>query len=300
MQTKALKSDVMLFTAALIWGSAFVAQKKGMDYIGPMTFTGLRFLLGALVLVPVLLYQTATKAPQKSTTSFLLKTAPLAGIALFAGAVLQQIGLVTTTASKTGFITGLYIAIVPLISLIIRQKVPMTTWIGFVVAFAGMFLLTFDKNMNFVSGDLFVLAGALFWAIHTHLISHLAPKTNPWRLAFVQFVTCGILSLITALFVEDISMPSINDAGIAIFYGGVMSVGIAFTLQALSQQTAPATHAAIIMSLEMPFAAIAGYFFLEEVLSTRDLAGCILMLIGVLAVQMANILKKHKKIPSHV
>ena len=279
----------MLFVAALIWGTAFVAQRKGMDYIGPMTFTGLRFLLGAIVIIPVLLYQSNTGMIKKNNIRFLLRTAPLAGLVLFAGASLQQIGLVTTTASKAGFITGIYITIVPVISVILRHKVPISTWLGCLVAFFGMYLLSVEGNFTIASGDMFVLASAVFWAIHVQLIGYLVKRINPWQLAFIQFLTCSVLSLITAVFTETISIHAVTDAGIPIFYGGVLSVGIAFTLQVLSQQTSPPSHAAVIMSLEMPIAALAGYFILNELLDTRDITGCILMLAGVLIVQIANI-----------
>jgi len=282
----------MLFVAALIWGTAFVAQKNGMDYIGPMTFTGLRFLLGAIVLIPVLLYQNYTNVPPKSTPRYLFLTAPIAGLALFAGASLQQIGLVTTTASKAGFITGTYIALVPIISVILGHKIPKSIWLSCLVTFFGMYLLSVEGTLKIAPGDMYVLAGAVFWAIHVQLIGYLVIRTNPWQLAFIQFLTCSILSLITAVFTETISINAITAAAIPIFYGGVFSVGIAFTLQVLAQQKAPPAHAAIIMSLEMPFAAIAGFFFLQETLDPRQITGCLLMLTGVLAVQLANIRKQ--------
>ncbi|MCF7954829.1 MAG: DMT family transporter [Phycisphaerae bacterium] len=289
MQKSTLKSDTMLFVASLIWGTAFVAQKNGMDHIGPMTYTGLRFLLGAIVLIPVLLYQSYIKVPPRSTPRYLFLTAPLAGLALFAGASLQQIGLITTTASKAGFITGTYIALVPIISLVLGHKIPKSIWLSCLITFLGMYLLSVKGTLKIVPGDIYVLAGAIFWAIHVQLIGYLVIRTNPWQLAFIQFLTCSILSLIAAVIIEPISIHAISAAAIPIFYGGVFSVGIAFTLQVLSQQTAPPAHAAVIMSLEMPIAAIAGFFFLQETLDTRQITGCLLMLTGVLAVQLANI-----------
>lgn len=286
----------MLFLAALIWGTAFVAQRKGMDHLGPMTFTGLRFFLGAVVLIPVLLYQSNAKIPPRAPARYLFFAAPLAGIALFAAASLQQIGLVTTTASKAGFITGIYIVLVPIISIFIGQKIPASIWVGCIVAFFGMYLLSVKGTLTIVPGDMYVLASAFFWAIHVHLIGHFVKRTNPWRLAFVQFLTCSVLSLIAGVVTEAISLEAITNAAVPIFYTGMVSAGIAFTLQVVAQQTAPPAHAAIIMSMEMPIAAIAGYFLLKELLDARQITGCLLMLAGVLAVQLANIRKTKKEI----
>lgn len=271
-----------------------------MQHIGPMTFTGIRFMLGAIVLIPILLYQRQINVPEKSTTRFLLLTAPLAGIVLYAGASLQQIGIVTTTASKAGFITGIYLAIVPIISIFLGHKVPGSIWLGCLIAFFGLYLLsvkgTQQGGFSIVPGDMLVFASAVFWAIHVQMVGYLVKRINPWHLAFIQFVTCSILSLITAVFTEQISIQSITDAAMPIFYAGIISVGIGYTLQVICQQTVPPSHAAIIMSLEMPFAAIAGFLMLNETLTGRGITGCVLMLAGVLVVQLANIRNKKSQL----
>jgi len=266
-----------------------------MDYIGPMTFTGLRFLLGAIVLLPVLLHLHIYRAPQKANKRFLIMGSLLAGLALFAGAALQQIGLVYTTAGKAGFITGLYVVIVALIGLFLGHKIRPAIWLGCFLAVAGLFLLTANKSFTIESGDLFVLCSAFFWAIHVQLLGYLAKRLNPLSLACIQFFACGLLALIAAFFTETISLETIKQAAWAICYGGVMSVGVAFSIQVISQRTCPPAHAAIIMSMEAVFAALAGWAILGESLNARQLFGCALMLAGMLAVQLISLQKQPEK-----
>lgn len=286
MQKKIFKGDVLLLIAAFIWGTGFVAQRKGMDHVGPMTFTGLRFLLGGMVLLPVLYHQHLIKSAVKTQCRHILPWSCLAGLTLFCGAALQQIGLVYTSASKAGFLTGLYVVIVALIGLFVGHKIGLRGWAGAILAVMGMYLLSVKESFSIEKGDLYILCGAFFWAVHVQLIGHFAKRINPLSLACIQFFVCGVLSIFVAMFVEDISFENIRLAGTAILYGGVMSVGIAFSLQTVSQRTCPPAHAAVIMSLEAVFAALAGWLILNELLSARDIAGCALMLAGMIAVQL--------------
>ncbi len=294
MNIVTVKSNALLFLVALIWGFAFVAQRIGMDYVGPFTFNAVRFALGGLSLVP-LLFITRGK-PSKSAslmppagTGTLFWVGVLTGGILFAGASLQQIGLLYTTAGKAGFITGLYVVIVPILGLFWRQKTDAGTWIGVFLAAIGLYLLSVTEAFTISFGDFLQLAGAFFWAGHVLVIGWLSPRINAIRLAFWQFMICSILSLITAVFVETIALDGIFHAAMPILYGGVCSVGIAYTLQVVAQQDAKPAHAAIIMSLETVFAAIGGWLLLDELLSTRSLVGCGFMLAGMLISQLWNL-----------
>jgi drug/metabolite transporter (DMT)-like permease len=293
MQSETLKSDALLLLTAVIWGFAFVAQRLGMEYVGPFTFNGVRFLLGSLVLIPFVLrggiarYAASTDAGLRKT----ITGGSIAGIALFAGASLQQVGLVYTTAGKAGFITGLYVVIVPILGLFIRQQTNAGTWLGAMLAAMGMYLLSVTEHFTIAFGDLLELAGAFFWAGHVLIIGWLSPRMNPIRLALVQFATCGMLSLIVAAAFEEITFPGLRQATVPILYGGALSVGIAYTLQVVAQRKAHPAHAAILLSLEAVFAALGGWLILEETLGARGLLGCGLMLTGMLLSQLWTIVR---------
>jgi len=297
MKSVTLKSDALLLTTAIIWGFAFVAQRVGMDYVGPFTFNGIRFALGSLSLLPLMAMSREQRTaankilPPPGLKTILLGGGAL-GLALFSGASLQQIGLVYTTAGKAGFITGLYVIIVPLLGLFWRQRPKIGTWIGAVMAAIGLYFLSVTEKFTIEPGDLLVLIGAFFWAAHVLIIGWLSPRINPIKLAFSQYVACSILSLITASVVEDITMRSIYQAAIPILYGGLLSVGIAYTLQVVAQRDAHPAHAAILLSLEAVFAAIGGWLILGEIISARGLLGCGLMLAGMLLSQLWSLAGK--------
>jgi drug/metabolite transporter (DMT)-like permease len=297
MKGVTVKSDALLLTTAIIWGFAFVAQRVGMDYVGPFTFNGIRFALGSLSLLPLVLIgqeqRIATNPilPRPGLTTILLGGSAL-GLALFAGASLQQIGLVYTTAGKAGFITGLYVIMVPIQGLIWRQQPKIGTWIGAFLAAIGLYFLSVTEQFTIELGDLLVLIGAFFWAAHVLIIGWLSPRINPIKLAFSQYVACSILSLITASIIEVITLNSIMQAGIPILYGGLLSVGIAYTLQVIAQRDAHAAHAAILLSLEAVFAAIGGWLVLGETIPFRGLFGCGLMLAGMLLSQLWGLVGK--------
>lgn len=286
------RANALLLLTAAIWGFAFVAQRVGMNFVGPFTFTGVRFALGSLALLPLLLAQQ-----RRSTESLpwrvLLPGGLLAGVALFAGASCQQIGMVTTTAGKAGFITGLYVVLVPILGLLRRQRTGAGAWIGAGLAVVGLYLLTMPANLaalrlaEITPGDLWVLASAFFWAIHVHILAWLTQRVAALPIAVLQFAVTALLSGIVAALIETPSLPGLRGAVWAILYGGLLSVGIAYTLQVVAQRDAHPTHAAIILSLEAVFAVIGGVLLLSETLTFQGLIGCALMLAGMLVSQLS-------------
>lgn len=280
------QADLLLLLVALIWGFGFVAQRAGMEHIGPYTFNGIRFLLGGLCLLPLTWRREHHAAGPRLPQMPLVQAGLLAGLVLFIAATLQQVGLQYTTAGKAGFITGLYVVLVPMIGLCFRQRTNGGTWIGAILAAIGLYLLSVTEDFRIEFGDLLELIGALFWAGHVLILSYLSPRTSPVRLAMMQFYVCGVLSLLTGLVLEPISLQGIMDAAIPILYGGVCSVGAGYTLQVVVQRKAHPSHAAILLSLESPFAALGGWLLLHELLSGRALLGCALMLAGMLLSQL--------------
>lgn len=278
-------ADLLLLLVALIWGFGFVAQRAGMDHVGPYTFNGLRFLLGGCCLIPLALRRSRQADLRQQHLSPMV-AGGIAGVFLFAGATLQQVGLQYTTAGKAGFITGLYVVFVPIIGLLFRQRTTLGTWIGALLAVAGLYLLSIQGTMHIALGDLLETIGAVFWACHVLVLGYLSPKTSPVKLAMVQFFLCGLLSLGVAAVLETISVAAIVQAAVPIFYGGVVSVGAGYTLQVVVQRKAHPANAAIILSLESPFAALGGWLLLNEYLSGRGMAGCGLMLAGMLISQL--------------
>jgi drug/metabolite transporter (DMT)-like permease len=296
MKISTFKSDALLLLTATIWGFAFVAQRVGMEYVGPFTFNGVRFALGSLVLLPLILRnRNKQDADKKTLTSAEPKTIILGGgilgLTLFSAASLQQVGLVYTTAGNAGFITGLYVVIVPIMGLFWNQRPGAGTWIGAFLAAAGLYLLSITDEFTISYGDLLELIGAFLWAGHVLIIGWLSPKMDSLKLAFTQFAACSVLSLITAIIVETIALKAIIQAAIPIFYGGVLSVGVAYTLQVVAQRKAHPAHAAIFLSMEAVFAAVGGWLILDETLTQRGLIGCMLMLSGMLLSQLYGIYK---------
>ncbi|THB68714.1 MAG: DMT family transporter [Desulfovibrio sp.] len=287
----AIHANLLLLLTALIWGCGFVAQRMGTDHVGPFTFNGVRFALGACVLIPVMLRVKMAPPAYLSKASAwkrYLLGGGLAGAALFAGATLQQIGIMTTTAGKAGFITGLYVVMVPLMGLAFKQRPGLGTWIGAVLAVAGMYLLSVTESFSLTPGDTFVLIGAVFWAVHVLVIGWLSPRMDPIRLAAAQFGACSVLSLIAAASTESITFSGLAGASGALLFSGLVSVGVAYTLQVVAQRQAKPAHAAIILSLEAAFAALAGWLFLNEILTMKEFLGCGLMLGGMLASQLRS------------
>ncbi|MGY4025466.1 DMT family transporter [Aeromonas rivuli] len=284
-----MRSNMMLLMAAAIWGLGFVAQRLGMDHMGPYTFNGLRFLLGALSLLPLLWWLKSRQPTQpraEDNPRLLLIGGTLAGGVLFCAASLQQVGLLYTTAAKAGFITGLYIILVPVLGLALRHKTGANTWVGALIAMVGLYVLSVTDDFTIGYGDLLQVIGALFWAIHLLVLDHYSNRVAPIRLAGVQFVVCGLLSLGTAFVIETPTLSGAVAGWQALLYAGLVSVGIGYTLQVVGQRGAHPAHAAIILSLETVFAAIGGVLLLGEILDERAVIGCILMLIGMLLSQI--------------
>ena len=269
--------------AAVIWGFAFVAQRVGMEHIGPFIFNAIRFALGALALLPFAVRRERRQAPRAGV---MLYGGLLAGTVLFLGASLQQIGIVYTTAGKAGFITGLYVILVPFLGFFLRHKIGLPSWLGAALAAVGLYFLTVTGAFTIEKGDFYVLLSAFFWAAHVHIISWLSPKIPAARIAILQYAMVALLSFIVAFTTESFSVQDILNAAVPILYGGIMSVGIGYSLQVAAQKHASPTHAAIILSLEAVFAVLGGWVILSEGLSARSLLGCTLMLVGMLVSQV--------------
>lgn len=279
-------APAMLWLTAAIWGFAFVAQRAGMQFIGPFSFNGIRFLLGSLSLVPLIYYffKKGSIADIRNKKTVLAGLA--SGLVLFTAASFQQVGMVTTTAGKAGFITGFYVVLVPVIGIFIGQKITRILWIGAFVALAGLYLLTINGPLVVERGDMLVLISAVCWAVHVQLINWLVKTVHPLVLSAFQFSVCGLLCLAIGLAFEPLSIAALQQAALPLLYGGLISVGIAYTLQVVAQQFVHPAYASIILSLETVFAVIGGYIILHETMSMRNLAGCILMLAGILIVQL--------------
>ena len=290
---------MVLLTAAVIWGFAFVAQRAGMEFVGPFTFNGIRFALGSLVLLPMIpsfrgLGTTAVHSTPRVRFWCLLG---LAGFTLFLSANLQQFGLVHTTAGKAGFITGLYVVIVPIIGLFRRHRVGAFVWIGAGLGAAGLYLLSVTAAFSIAPGDSLVLASAFGWAVHVHLVGWLAERAHPLRVAIPQFAICATLSLVMAMCTESIRWAEILQAGWMIGYAGVLSVGVAYTLQIVGQRRIAPARAGIVLSFEAVFAALGGWLLLRETLSTRAAVGCLLMFLGMIWAQVRT--RVHREREDH-
>ncbi len=295
MDKNILKSDVLLLLTAVIWGFAFVAQRVGMDYVGPFTFNGIRFALGSLALLPFIFWNRRHVSIQNPSRDSGKKRQPslknvaggvLAGFILFAGASLQQAGLVYTTAGNAGFITGLYVVIVPVFGLFWKQHAGVGTWAGAFFAAIGLYFLSVTEEFTIAIGDLLVLISAFLWAFHVLIIGWLSPRADSIKLAAFQFAICALLSLVTAFLFETILLENLIQAALPILYGGFLSVGVAYTLQVVAQKDAHPAHVSILLSLEAVFAAIGGWIVLNETLTSRGITGCALMLGGMLISQL--------------
>lgn len=284
------QANMVLLVTAVVWGSTFAAQQLAMAHIGPMVYTGARFLLGALMVLPLAVFQS-----RRLTRTTGWRLAPgdrvglvVVGACLFAGALLQQIGITYTTVSNAGFLTALYVPLTPLIALIALRQVPhWAVWPAAAGSTLGAYILAGGDVTAIRPGDLWVIAGSFFWAIHVLLVGAMARRTGAvFVVACAQFFVCAALGLAWGTMSEPISLAALVAAAPYIVYGGVMSVGIGFTLQVVGQAHTPAPDAAIILSSETVFAALTGVLFLGERLGAAELAGCALILAGVLAVEL--------------
>jgi drug/metabolite transporter (DMT)-like permease len=296
VRASTLTSDLLLLLTAAIWGFAFVAQRMGMDYVGPYTYNGVRFVLGSLSLLPLLRHGPGAVLGSGSPR-LLLVGGGLLGVVLFAAASLQQVALLYTTAGKAGFITGLYVVIVPFLGLLWGQRTSGATWAGALSAGAGLYLLSVTENWEVEYGDFLVLLSAVFWSVQVLLVAWLSPRVRPVQLACYQFAICGLLSLAAAFGYEEVRADGILAAAGPILYGGLLSVGVAYTLQVVAQRHAHPAHASILMSLEAVFAAFGGWLLLEETLTLRGWLGCGLMLAGMLLSQVGGPRRRASQAP---
>ncbi|MGY8906808.1 DMT family transporter [Candidatus Njordibacter sp. Uisw_056] len=306
MNNKAIQANLLMLLAAGIWGFAFVAQRVGMETMGPHWFNSLRFFIGVVALVPVVLWIGRNKAKTidqenelKSSNKTLMLGGLAAGFLLFVGATFQQVGLQYTTAGKAGFITGMYIFFVPLIGLFFRMKTGLGTWVGAVVALWGLYLLSINEDFTLSKGDTLQLICAVAFAGHVLMIGYLASKMDTVKLSLIQFFVAGVLAMGLALYSEQLTWEMIASTAVPLLFAGVMSTGIAYTLQTIAQQHAHPSHAAIILSSEGVFAVIGGFLLLNEVLPPKGLLGCGLILVGMLMSQLMPRLRlpqRHKPV----
>lgn len=291
---KNFKGSLMLLITSLIWGTAFVAQSEGMNYVEPFTYNAMRTLLGGVVLIPVIiLFRFLDKRNGKEKSSCSLKNTVIGGIccgiALFIASSFQQAGIAQTTAGKAGFVTALYIVIVPLIGIFLHRKMPLRMWLFIAIALAGFWLLCIKQDSGISSGDLLVFFGAIFFAVHITVIDYFNEKnTDGVLMSCIQFFTAGLLMLICMFIFEKPTVPNIVGAGGTILYAGIMSCGVAYTLQILGQKHTNPTLATMLMSLESVFAALSGWLILGEKLSIKEFFGCVLIFSAVILAQLAG------------
>lgn len=283
------RADLLLLVAAVIWGTAFVAQQTGMRDVGPFVFTGVRFLLGALVVAPFAWWEwrrlvRAGRAPDRRA----IGGGVALGVLLFLGAILQQIGIAGTTVSNAGFLTALYVPLVPLIaSLVLRERVHWAVWPGGLGCVVGTYLLGGGSLSALVAGDYWILVSVLFWACHVLLVGRVADRLGTaMGAACLQFLVCGLLGTLAGSVVEVVDLAAIERALPSIAYAGVLSAGVGFTLQVVAQRHTPPADAAILLSSEVLFAALAARLLLGEQLTAVQLTGGMLIFAAVLAVQL--------------
>ena len=285
------KGVFMLLITAIIWGSSFVSQKVGMDRVGPMTFIGIRTFLGGLVLIPFILI---TSPEKEQNRKLLITGGAVCGIFLLLGSLLQTYGIKYISAGKTGFLTSLYMIFVPLIGLLRGKGISLKTVISVVFALLGMYLLCMTEGFTSVGkGDILVLICAVFFAFHILAIDYFSPRVNPVKLSCIQFLVCGAISMMGMFIFEDVSINAIKICWFPIAYSGIMSCGIAYTLQVVGQKYTQPVVASLLMSLESVFSAVFGFLILNEAMSTREVLGCIITFLAVIYIQLPDLkLKK--------
>ena len=317
VKTHKLRNTFFLFLTAMIWGAAFVAQSVSMDYIGPFTFICLRSVIGGLFLIPVIivldgirkknqnesanvvssentLYNIETEEKQRLSwkNKQLIEGGIVCGILLFFANCFQQTGIQYTTVGKAGFITTFYIIIVPLIGLFFKKYCGILTWIGVVIALAGLYFLCITQKLTIQRGDALILCCSVLYAGQILAIDHYNPFVDGVKMSCIQFLTGGVLGAVFMFLFENPSVAMILSAAGPILYTGIMSTGVGYTLQIVGQKGLNPTVAALILSLESVFSALSGYLFLHQVLTTRELIGCALMFIAIVLAQLPDIRRK--------
>lgn len=310
MTKQQIRNSFLLLLAACVWGVAFVAQSVAMDYVGPFTFSCARFLLGGAVLLPVIgifslfhknksadtVAQTtpniASNASSDSRLTFWQRNKTLiiggicCGSALCIANNLQQVGIVTTSAGKAGFITAFYIVFVPILSLFFGKKSRLLIWISVILALAGLYLLCVTESFSINHGDIYIMICAFVFSAHILIIDHFSPLVDGVKLSCIQFFVAGILSAIPMLLFENPSFTQLQAASVSILYAGIMSCGVAYTLQVVGQKNMNPTIASLILSLESVVSVLAGWIILNQTLSTREIIGCVLMFGAIILAQL--------------
>ena len=296
MKKMSLKNITMLFLTAFIWGVAFVAQSVGMNYIGPFTFSCVRSILGGIVLIPCIWFRDRLKMKEEGVTEkrtmsekekkTLLIGGICCGIALCVASNLQQFGVKYTTVGKAGFITALYIVLVPIFGIFLKKKVGVKVWISVAISVVGLYLLCMTEKLSISKGDFLVLLCAIVFSIHILVIDHFSPLVDGVRMSCIQFWITGILSAIPMFLFEKPSLSAIFAAAVPLLYAGVMSSGVAYTLQIVAQKDADPTVASLILSLESVFSVLAGWAVLGQVMSMREICGCVLMFAAIILAQL--------------
>ncbi len=289
--SKQMIGNGMLLLAAMIWGASFVAQVVGLDYVGPFTFLAVRSLLGSLVLLPVIAILDKSGISKKPTAPKEKKTLLIAGcfcgLFLFTACALQQVGLMTTEAGKGGFLTALYIILVPIIGLFFRKKVSPWVWLAVILALIGLYLLC-AGDMTMGIGEILLILCAVAFSGHILVIDHFSPHVDGVRLSCLQFFVCGIICLVIAVFTEDITLSSLKQCWLPIASSGILSAGAGYTLQILGQARTEPTTASLLMSLESVFSVLSGWLLIGERLSLPELIGCGLVFAGVVLAQIPS------------
>lgn len=293
-----IKNSLILLITAAIWGVAFVAQSAGMDYVGGFTFNCIRSLIGGIVLIPcVFIIRKVKGTDTVKETACDRKTLIMGGVScgvlLCVASNFQQFGIKYTTVGKAGFITALYIVLVPILGLFLKKKVGRLVWMGVALAVAGLYFLCINEQFSIEFGDLLVLCCAMVFALHILVIDYFSPKVDCVAMSCIQFFTCGILSAVPMIIFEEINISDIIECAVPILYAGVMSCGVAYTLQIIGQKNMNPTVASMILSMESVISVLAGWLLLGQKLAERELFGCALMFVAIIMSQLPD--KKTQK-----
>lgn len=285
------KNACMLLLTAFIWGTAFVAQSVGMDHLGPFTFNGVRCLIGAIALLPCIWFFQRGKAKveiDKQQKKDLVKAGGACGVLLFAASSLQQIGIVSTTVGKAGFITAFYIVLVPLLGVFLHKKIGWKVWVAVVMSLVGLYFLCITEAFSISKGDIYIFLCALIFSFHIMIVDHYSPKVDGVKMSCIQFFVAGVLSIPFMFILETPKMNNLLISWFPLIYAGVFSCGIAYTLQILGQKNVNPAIASLILSLESCFSVLAGWIILGEKLSVREKVGCILMFVAIILAQLPD------------
>lgn len=282
--------SVQLLFTAIIWGVAFVAQSEGMNYVGPFTFNCVRSFLGGVVLIPCIWFLHSRKTREEKTEALdkgvLALGGTCCGVCLFLGSTLQQLGIQRTTVGKAGFLTALYIVLVPVFSLVLGKRAEPKLWLCVLIALSGLYFLCMKDDWSVGTGDFYLLAGAVCFAIHILVIDYFALRTDCVIMSCIQFFVTGILCILPMLLLEEPELPYIMDAKIPILYAGIMSCGVAYTLQIVGQKKVKPMIASLILSGESVVSVIAGWVLLGQKLSSREIVGCVLLFLAIILAQI--------------